>query len=77
MQDVEQFLRYVMINLGLGWDFHPDDDCSKYTTADGSPRFTADEATALNAAIDRCFEVCDKFHQDIYHHALQIVKTIE
>lgn len=77
MEDVEKFLRYVMIELGLGWSFHPDDDFAKYTKEDGSPCFSADEAEQLNDAIDRCFEVCEKYHQDIYHHALQIVKTIE
>lgn len=77
MKDVEEFLRYVMVDLGLGWDFHPDDDFAKYTKEDGTPRFSAAEAEQLNNAIDRCFEVGEKYHQDIYHHALQIVKTIE
>lgn len=65
------------LDLGLGWDFHPDDDFAKYTKEDGSVRFSAAEAEQLNNAIDRCFEIGDKYNQDIYHHALQIVKTIE
>lgn len=77
MKDVETFLRYVMIDLELGWSFHPDDDFAKYMKEDGTPRFSADEAKQLNNAIDGCFAVGEKYHQDIYHHALQIVKTIE
>ena len=77
MEDVVKFLRYVMIELGLGWSFHPDDDFAKYTKEDGSPRFSADEAEQLNNAIDCCFEIGEKYHQDIYHNALQIVKTVE
>jgi len=75
--DVEKFLRYVMIDLQLGWNFHPDDDFHKYTQEDGSPLFSDSDAQQLNETIDRCFEVCDKYHVDIYHLALQIVKTIE
>jgi len=77
MEDVEKFLRYVMVDLGLGWSFHPDDDFSKYTKEDGTPTFSATDAQQLNETIDRCFEICDKYHKDIYHLGLQIVKTIE
>jgi len=77
MEDVEKFLRYVMVDLGLGWSFHPDDDFCKYTKEDGSPTFSAADAQQLNETIDRCFEICDKYHKDIYHLGLQIVKTIE
>jgi len=77
MEDVEKFLRYVMVDLRLGWSFHPDDDFSKYETEKGDKLFPENEGRVLNEAIDRCFEICDKYHVDIYHLALQIVKTIE
>lgn len=67
IQDVTEFLRHVILSpekregaLGLGWDFNPDDDLQD------------DE---LNAALDRCFEVCDKYHKDIYKMWLDLLKT--
>lgn len=66
VDDVTEFLHHVILSpdqkegaLGLGWNFHPDDDLHD------------DE---LNAALDRCFEVCDKFHKDIYKLTLDILK---
>jgi len=72
--DVELFLRYVMVDLGLGWDFHPDDDFSAYGKPDADePRFTDEESDELNEQIDKCFEICAKQHKDIYKLTLDML----
>lgn len=67
IDDVTEFLRHIVLTpeqkegaLGMGWNFHPDDDLQ-------------DEE--LNASLDRCFEVCEKFHKDIYKLTLDILKA--
>lgn len=66
IEDVTEFFRHIVLSpeekegaLGMGWNFHPDDDLQ-------------DEE--LNAALDRCFEVCEKFHKDIYKIGLDLLK---
>lgn len=80
MEDVDRFLHYVMLpepeGLGLQWDFHPDDDFTSYGRPDADlPRFSEEEGEQLNLLIDRCFEICDKYHKDIYHLALEIQRN--
>ena len=50
MQDVEQFLRYVIEpnGLALGMRFHPDDDFSDYMKENGEKVLPNDEVKALN-----------------------------
>lgn len=76
--DVEAFLRYAIGELGIGWEFHPDNDFSSYGKPDKDEALLSEEdADKLNEMIDRCFEVCDKQHKDIYHIALQLQIKID
>lgn len=76
-EEINAFLRYVIFDLGLGWDFHPDDDFSAYGKPDADePRFTDEESEQLNQMIDRCFEVAEKIHKDIYKLTLDLQLTI-
>lgn len=75
--DIDGFLRYVIFDLGLGWDFHPDDDFSAYGKPDkDEARFTDEDSEELNRLIDRCFEVAEKCHKDIYKLTLDLQLTI-
>lgn len=77
IEDVQAFLHYVIVDLGLGWDFHPDDDFSAYGKPDkDEPRFSDEESDELNELIDRCFEVCAKQHKDIYKLTLDKQLTL-
>lgn len=60
MQDVEQFLRYVIKpnGLALGMGFHPDDDFSDYMKNNGERLFSNDEAKALNETTNKCIAIC-------------------
>lgn len=75
--DVQQFLRYVIVDLDLGWDFHPDDDFSAYGKKDADePRFSEEESEHLNELIDRAMEIAQKCHKDIYKLTLDIQLTL-
>lgn len=76
-EDINALLRYVIFDLGLGWDFHPDDDFSAYGKPDkDEARFSDEESELLNQQIDRCFEVAEKIHKDIYKLTLDLQLTI-
>lgn len=77
VKDVEAFLHYVLLpepeGLGLAWTFHPDDDFSSYGKPDKDEAlFSDEEAEQLNQTIDKCFEVCEKQHKDIYNLSMEI-----
>ena len=74
MQDVEQFLRYVIEpnGLALGMGFHPDDDFSDYMKENGEKMFSNDDAKILNIMTSKCFDICEKQNTDIYALALSI-----
>lgn len=75
MQDVEQFLRYVIEpnGLALGMGFHPDDDFSDYMKENGEKAFSSDKTKALNEMTSKCFDMCEKQNADIYALALTII----
>lgn len=75
MQDVEQFLRFVIEpnGLALGMGFHPDDDFSDYMKENGEKAFSSDKAKALNEMTSKCFDMCEKQNADIYALALTII----
>ena len=78
MQDVDQFLRYVIEpnGLALGMEFHQDDDFSDYIKENGEKVFSNDEAKALNEMTNKCFTICDKQNADIYAFALNIINGL-
>lgn len=53
MQDVEQFLRYMIEPNGLvlGMGFHPDDDFPDYMKGNGERLFSDNEAKILNEIV--------------------------
>ena len=79
MQDVEQFLRYVIEpnGLALGMGFHPDNDFADYIKKeDGKKAFSNDEAKTLNEMANKCFDICEKQNADIYALALDIINGL-
>ena len=74
MQDVEQFLRFVIEpnGLALGMGFHPDDDFSDYMKENGEKVFSNNEAKALKRT-SKCIDICEKQNADIYAFALNIL----
>ncbi|MBR4647287.1 MAG: hypothetical protein IKO75_09270 [Bacteroidales bacterium] len=78
MQDVEQFLRYVIEpnGLALGMGFHPDEDFSDYMKKNGEKAFSNNEAKALNEMTSKCFDICEKQNEDIYAIALSIINGL-
>ena len=62
MQEVEQFLRYVIEpnGLALGMGFHPDDDFSDYMKENGEKVLPNDEVKALNEMTGKCFAICKR-----------------
>lgn len=78
MQDVEQFLRYVIEPncLALGMGFHPDDDFADYIKENGEKVFSNDEIRTLNEMISKCFDICEKQNADIYALALRIINSL-
>ena len=72
VEGVVAFLKYVVVDLNLGWDFHPDDDFAAFVDQEtGKPLFSEEDADELNELIDKCFDICAKQHKDIYHLTLQ------
>ena len=78
MQDVEQFLRYVIEpnGLALGMGFHLDDNFSDYIKENGEKVFSNEEAKALNETTNKCFAICEKQNADIYAFALNIINGL-
>lgn len=65
VKDVEAFFRHIFFDRKV--DFHPDDDFSVFENqTTGEPTFLPEEAEKYNAMMDDCFQVCEKFHVDIY-----------
>jgi hypothetical protein len=60
-----------------GTYFHPDDDFNDYTTPDGKPSFTQEEAEFLNNRMARCHEVCRRKNADIYALAIKPTRRRE
>ena len=79
MQDVEQFLQYVIEpnGLALGMGFHPDDDFSDYMKDNGEKLFSDNEANTFNVMTSKCFNVCEKQSADIYALALNIINGLK
>ena len=78
MQDVEQFLRFVIEpnGLALGMGFHPDDDFSDYIKENGEKVFSNNEAKDLNERASKCIAICKKQNADIYAFALNIINGL-
>ena len=78
MQDVEQFLRYVIEpnGLALGMRFHPDDDFSDYMKENGEKVLPNDEVKALNEMTGKCFAICEKQNADIYALVLNVINGL-
>lgn len=74
MQDVEQFLRYVIEpnGLALGMGFHPDNDFPDYMKDNGERLFSENEAKTLNEMTGKCFDICEKQSADIYGFVLNV-----
>lgn len=75
--DVTAFLRYVIVDLGLGFDFHPDDDFRMYVSTDHEDSLTEEEAEQLNVRLDDCFAMCERVHKNIYDVTLKMQISID
>lgn len=63
--DVREFFRHLTEERSV--NFHPDDPFDCYVERDtGKPTFTPEECLEYDAAMQRCFEVCEREGEDIY-----------
>jgi hypothetical protein len=70
---VKQELKSFYSTLGLA--FHPDTDFADYiSNADDKPIFSKRTAKKLNARLDECFDMCEKYELDIYGLAIEVSK---
>lgn len=75
--DVTAFLRYVIVDLGLGFEFHPDDDFSIYVDAEAEDALTQADADRLNGWLDDCIATCERVHKNIYDVTLKMQISID
>lgn len=73
MSDVRSFFYYLIHECELGAGFHPDTPISEYVVVGtGKPTFTrAGQIEALQAQLDRCYQVCLSFNEDIYEQGVE------
>ena len=75
MADVRCFFYYLIVEMELGAGFHPDTPIEDYTNEDGS--FTFENGVVdLQCQLDRCYQVCLSFNEDIYEVGLALGRKL-
>ncbi len=70
IDDVNAFFTEL---LDESLNFHPDEGFANYINIDTSePTYSAEGAEMRNQLMDKCFEVCDHNHADIYELAQEL-----
>lgn len=70
IDDVKAFFTQL---LNESLNFHPDEDFANYINIDTSePTYSVEGAQMRNQLMDKCFEVCDHYHADIYELAQEL-----
>lgn len=71
IDDVKNFFQYLYTERKVA--FHPDDEFSVYVNNDSKkPTFTPEECEEFDAAMSKCFAICDACDMDIYELATEI-----
>lgn len=71
IQDVKSF--FQILHQVYQLQFHPDDSFEDYVSIEtGAATFSKVEAKYLNELMNKCFEVCEEAHEDIYLVGLSI-----
>lgn len=83
VDDVKDFFKTLVVDEGLGYSFHPDDDFNDLVRYDddkygifhkGDDYYGTEEAMSHNNLMARAFEVCEKEGVDIYQIGLDTWK---
>lgn len=70
-EDVRLFIRECILTLGLS--FHPDTEFSDYVTiGTDEPLFSEEESIALERKLNKCWDICEAEHTDVYQIALDV-----
>lgn len=69
---IENFLRYLIVERGLGLAFNIDDDLADYTDIDGNPVFNEEEIIEFNFKLDNYNTLAHENGLDIYDIANEI-----
>ena len=65
IEDVKLFAFQLVNEENL--NFHPDNDFLDYiNTETNLPVYLLEESKKLNALMNKCFEVCEQYNEDIY-----------
>lgn len=65
IEDVKLFAFQLVNEENL--NFHPDNDFLDYiNTETNLPVYLPEESKNLNALMNKCFEVCEQYNEDIY-----------
>ncbi len=65
----------TLIHL-IGIDFDPDRPACHYTRPDGSPRFPAEQAVAVDGAVARAASVCDQAGVSLHDLARRVIDEL-
>lgn len=72
IDDVQEFFRYLTEDRKV--NLHPDNPFSDYINIETKePSFTKEECEEYDAAMLRCFEVCEEAGVDIYEIGLDLL----
>ena len=64
LEDIKYFANWLVNEKDV--NFHPDTPFSDYVTPTGSKLFSQRECTELEKILQACFEICDRYDEDIY-----------
>lgn len=64
IQEVKDFAKYLYSVHKVA--FHPDDTFDVYISSNNEKLFSKEEIGILNIRMEECFDVCNKYDQDIY-----------
>lgn len=64
IQEVKDFAKYLYSVHKVA--FHPDDTFDVYISSNKENLFSKEEIELLNIRMEECFNICNKYDQDIY-----------
>lgn len=70
--DVGQFFFWLVFDCRV--NFHPDDNFYDYVDENRNQSFNDKQCDMYNEIMDKCFEICEKYHRDIYEIAMRVLQ---
>jgi hypothetical protein len=68
IKDINDVILFTKQLVEEGTNVHPDEDFNNYINIEThAPSYTKSEAIVRNKLMRQCFNVCEKFEQDIYN----------